>query len=611
MTRPDLFPTAASNAAGTTLPERSQIDARYRWRLEEIFPSDEAWEEACRHLETLMEALTEFPGTLGNSPEQLLACLKKRDAAEELLGKIYLYAGLSSDQDTRVPKYQAYRDRAGTLMTRLNEATAFIQPEILALPEETLRRFLEAHPGLAEYRHYLEDLLRRKPHILPPEQERLLAMAGEMAQAPYTIFSMFNNADITFPTIRDEQGNEVEVTKGRYARFMESRDRRVRREAFFALYRTYGRWVNTLSASLSAAVKRNIFYARARGYPSALAAALDEDNIPPAVYENVVHTVNSRREVLHRYLALRKRMLALEELHPYDLMVSLAPQVEFDIPYPETQQTLMEAFHPLGESYLRHVEKAFGEGWIDVYENRGKRSGAYSWSTYGVHPYILMNYNNTLNDLFTLAHELGHAMHSYFTNAAQPFHYSHYTTFVAEVASTFNEALLFDYLLRRTTDPRQKLYLLSQYVDQIRGTVFVQALFAEFEKTIHEQVERGQPLTVQSLNALNRELYQRYFGPELVIDPEYDVNWCRIPHFYYNFYVYQYVTGFSAATALAQKILAGDTAAREAYLEFLSRGNSDYSINLLRDAGVDMTSPEPIAATTELMASLLNEMEKL
>ena len=436
-------------------------------------------------------------------------------------------------------------------------------------------------------------------------------MSGEIAQAPYHIFSMFNNADIKFPTIIDENGQEIEVTKGRISLLLESADRRVRYDAYQAMYGEYSKWLNTLSATLTAAVKRNIFYARARKYPTALEAALDGDNIPPAVYENVTNTIEAYLPTMHRYMQLRKQLLGVEELKPWDLYVPLFADVKITVPYEEAVEMVQKGLVPLGAQYQKDLSQAFRDGWIDVFENKGKRSGAYSSSTYGVHPYILLNYNETLDNVFTLAHELGHAMHSFYTQQHQPYHYSGYTIFVAEVASTLNESLLMDYLLKTTSDPRKKLFLLNQYIDTIRGTLYGQALFATFEKEIHRRAESGEALTVEVYSSLMRDLYTRYYGDAFEMDELYPNNWCRIPHFYYNFYVYQYATGLSAAITLSQKILAGDQTARDAYLRFLSRGSSAYSIDLLKDAGVDMTSPEPIAATAKLMDHLLDEVENL
>lgn len=591
------------------LPQRHEISAKYKWHLEDIYPSDKEWENDYARLEQRLSELDAFQGHLAESPEKLAACLALRDTLEETLSKLYLYAGLKSDEDSRVTKYQAFRDRATRLNMLLNQRTAYIQPEILDIPEETLRQWVKQESRLAIYAHYLDDLLRMKPHVLPHEQEKLLAMTGEIAQGPYTIFSMFNNADLRFPSIKDERGREVEVTKGRFLRFMESPDRRVRRDAFAAMYRTYGNWKNTLSATLSTSIKRDIFYANARKYPNALSAALDADNVPVSLYDNVVGTINENLQPLHRYTELRRRMLKLEQVEPWDLFVPLVPEMKLEIPYEEAQGIIVEALAPLGEEYGALLKQGFENGWIDVFENQGKRSGAYSWSTYGVHPYVLLNYNNTLNDLLTVAHELGHALHSYYTNQHQPYIYSHYTIFVAEVASTLNETLLIDYLIKNAAEAQKKLYLLNEYADRIRGTVYIQTLFAEFERAIHERAEAGEALTVDLLNQLTRELYTRYFGSAFSMDELYQFNWSRIPHFYYNFYVYKYVTGFSAATALAREIIAGDVAARDRYLHFLTRGNSDYSITLLRDAGVDMTTPEPIRATAEMLKEIVSQME--
>ena len=604
-----FFETA--NNGGGKLPDRKEMDATYQWRLSDIFLDDDSWNAAFKTVESGLPKLQEFSGKLGESGETLLKALQTRDELEALLYQLYLYAGLKSDQDTRVSVYQGFRDRATSLSVKYGQAASFFRPEILAIPEANLRKYVSETAGLGDYRHYLEDILRAKAHTLPPEQEKLLAMTGEIAQSPYNVFSMFNNADIKFPSITDENGQEIAVTKGRMSVLMESSDRRVRKDAYEAMYGEYRKWTNTLAATLSGAVKRNMFFAQARQYPGALAAALHDDNIPAEVYENVVQTIGDNLQPLHRYSALRKKMLKLDALKPWDMNVPLLSEMKMEIPYNEAVDTIRNGLAPLGDGYLADLESAFRDGWIDVFENQGKRSGAYSWSTFGVHPYILLNYNKTLDNMFTIAHELGHAMHSFYTNRHQPYHYSNYTIFVAEVASTLNEALLMDYLLKTTDDPQKKLYLLNQHVDTIRGTVFIQSLFAAFEKAIHEKAESGEALTAELFTEMMRDLYARYYGDVFEMDELYPFNWCRIPHFYYNFYVYQYSTGLSAATALSRKILDGDTAARDAYLRFLTRGCSDYSINLLKDAGVDMTSPEPIAATAKLMDELLDQMEAI
>jgi oligoendopeptidase F len=423
---------------------------------------------------------------------------------------------------------------------------------------------------------------------------------------------MFNNADIKFPVVKDDSGNEMEMTKGNFTVLMKSPKREIREEAFQAMYQTYQQWINTLSASLSGAVKRDIFYANARNYNSAIEAALDSDNIPLEVYDNVILTVNENLAPLHQYMGLRKKILKLDQVNPWDLYVPLVKELKWEISYKEGVKIIEAALEPLGKDYIREMKLGFRGGWFDVFENEGKRSGAYSTSAYAVsHPYMLLNYQGMLDDVFTVAHEMGHSMHSYLTQKTQPYIYSDYTIFVAEVASTLNEALLFDYLLQTTTDKQKRSYLLNQYIDQIRGTLYIQSIFAEFEKIIHQKTEAGEALTAEILSQINQELYSRYYGPAFHMDALYNINWCRIPHFYYNFYVFQYATGISAATSLAQKILAGEAQARDTYIEFLSRGDSDYSINLLKDAGVDMTTPEPLENTIGVFQKLLDEMEQL
>jgi oligoendopeptidase F len=437
-------------------------------------------------------------------------------------------------------------------------------------------------------------------------------MAGEVTRAPYQIFSMFNNADIKFPEVIDEQGKRVEVTKGNISVFLRSADRDVRENAYSAMYKTYNSWENTLSASLSGAIKRNIFYANARKYDSSLKAALDSDNIPEKVYENVIDTLNIHLEPLHRYITLRKNVLKLDAVRPWDLYVPLLQEYRWEILYEEAMETIQEAVTPLGDDYVTVMREGFSSRWFDVYENAGKRSGAYSNAVYGIsHPFILLNYQELLDDMFTIAHEMGHAVHSYYTMKNQPYIYSDYSIFVAEVASTLNEVLLMDYLLKNTGDPEKRIYLLNQYIDQIRGTMYIQAIFAEFEKVIHEKMETGVALTAEVFSGLTRDIYSKYYGPDFQMDDLFQINWCRIPHFYYNFYVFQYATGIAAAISLAQKIIAGDVRARESYINFLKSGGSDYPINLLNQAGVDMTSPRPIEETAQLFSHLIAEMEQL
>ena len=608
-----LFLTQSNAAAqATRQPERSEINDTYKWKTTDIFASDQEWEKNFETFKSRLGDLDPYQGQLSVSAEKLLQCLQTRDQLDILAGKLSLYASLKSDEDTRVTRYQAYREEISGLQVQLNQKKSFIQPEILALPEEQLQKFFQENESLQMYQHYIHDLLRSREHVLSPEGEQLLALSGDMSRTPYQIFSMFNNADIKFPQVRDESGTETELTKGNFFVLMKSPDRQVREEAFSAMYQTYQQWINTLSASLSGAIKRNIFYAKARNYNSAREAALDDANIPVRVYDNVIQTVNDNLGPLHHYMRLRQKMLALDQVTPWDLYVPLVKELRWEISYEDGVKMIEQALQPLGEEYVREMQRGFREGWFDVFENVGKRSGAYSTAAYDVsHPFMLLNYQGMLDDVFTVAHEMGHSMHSYFTLQTQPFIYSDYTIFVAEVASTLNEALLLDHLLRHTTDRQKKMVLLNQYIDQIRGTLYIQSIFAELEMLVHEKAEAGEALTAEYLNQLTHELYSRYYGPAFAMDTRYDINWCRIPHFYYNFYVYQYATGISAATYLAQKILAGDTAARDAYLHFLKQGGSDYSIDLLRAAGVDMTSPQPIEQTIRLFQKLLDDLEKL
>ncbi len=606
-----FFSTGTIGAEVKKAVERSEIEAKYKWRLEDIYATDEAWEQDFAGVRERIPALEKYRGSLSGGAGNLLELLTLEDSMGVTLGKLYVYANMRSHENTALDKYQSMADRASSLMTEYSSASSWVVPEILTIAEDKLMGWLDQSESLALYRHRLEDVLRGKPHTLGPEQEKLLAMAGEVTSMPSTIFSMLDNADMTYPSIEDGSGEMVELTKARYGTFMESGDRALRRRAFTAFYETYNKYQNTLAALLSSIVKRDMFYSKARHYNSSLEASLDGDNIPVAVYDNVVATLNDHLEPMHRYTALRKKVLGLDEVHPYDLYTPLFPEMTREYEYDEAVKLVSQALKPMGPEYLKAMDEGFAGGWIDVYETRGKRSGGYSWGSYGTHPYILLNYNGTLNEVFTVAHEMGHALHSYFTRSNQPAVYGDYTIFVAEVASTANEALLMDYMLDVTDDPAERLSLLDHHVRQIQGTVYVQSLFAEFEREIHTRAENGRPLTAENLGELIGGLYRKYFGPELVVDEIYKINWGRIPHFYNNFYVYQYATGQAAATLLAENIIDGRPGAREKYLNFLKSGSVDYSIELLREAGVDMTGPEPIEAVARRMDSLLDKMEEL
>ncbi|HLA38975.1 MAG TPA: oligoendopeptidase F [Candidatus Glassbacteria bacterium] len=605
---------AASDSLGEQVKkaaERSEIDTRYKWRLEDIYPSDNAWEKDFRAVEEKIPELEAYHGKLADSAQNLFAVMCLQDSLGLALGKLYVYSNMRRDEDTGLDAYQSLADRASSLSTRYSAAASWVVPEILSISEEKLRQWLETTDGLALYRHRFDDILRTREHTLTPGEEKILALSGEVTRMPRTIFSMLDNADIRYPSITDENGEEVELTKARFSKILDSGGRELRQRAFEAFYQTYNKYENTLAALLSAIVKRDVFYARARNYNSSLEAALDADAIPAAVYDNVVASIGDNLAPLHRYVALRKKVLGLEKVHPYDIYTPLFQAASREYPYDDAVKLVLEALAPLGDTYLEAARQGFASHWIDVYETRGKRSGGYSWGSYDTHPYILLNYNGTLHEVFTVAHEMGHALHSHFTWGTQPPVYGDYTIFVAEVASTANENLLIDHLLDVSEDRLEKLSLLDHHVRQIQGTIYIQALFAEFEREIHRQAEQDQPLTASGLKKLTRELYQKYFGPELAVDEIYEINWGRIPHFYNNFYVYQYATGFSAATLLAEKILRNEPGARERYLQFLSSGSSDYSIDLLKKAGVDMAGPEPILAVARQFDRLLDQMEEL
>lgn len=593
-----------------TIPKRSEIKPEFKWKLESIFPTDEAWEQEYKKVQELIEKIETYQGKLSEAPSVIAECMKTYEELGLAMERVYVYARMRRDEDNTNTKYQALTDRASSLSIRVSSAVSFLVPEILSMPDEKLDSYI-ADERLSKYRFYLNEIKRQKEHVLSAQEEQVIAQVGELAQAPQTIFGMINNADMVFPNIKNENGEEVQLTHGRYIHFIESYDRRVRQDAFKAMYDTYRKQKNTLAATLNASVKKDVFYARIRKYPSALAAALDSDNIPVEVYTNLIQAVRDNLPAMHRYVSLRKKLLGVDELHMYDLYVPMVKEVKMNIPYEEAVRLVKEGLAPLGDDYRRVLDEAFSSGWIDVYENEGKTSGAYSWGAYGTHPFVLMNYQNNVNNLFTLAHEMGHALHSYYSDKHQPYLDAQYKIFVAEVASTLNESLLMDYMLKTTEDPRQKMYLVNYYLEQFRGTVYRQTMFAEFEKTIHERVEAGEPLTPDTLCGLYYDLNVDYYGPDMVVDEDINMEWARIPHFYNEFYVYQYATGFSAATALSQQILHEGAPAVERYLTFLKSGGSDYPIELLRKAGVDMASPKPVVEALKVFARLLDEMEEL
>jgi oligoendopeptidase F len=590
---------------------REAIPETECWDLTDLFPDVEQWEAERRAIQEELPALETFRGTLGKSPQQLLAALSLEDRLDERLGRLFAYAMLERDEDTRNSAAIQRYEQAMSLAVAFGRATAFIAPELLTLSDEQLHAFLDEEPGLAPFRRMIERVIRERPHVRSSEVEEVLADTAEMAHASSNVFTFLDNADIQFGTIVDTDGSEIQLTKGRYLRLLERPERDVRRQAYEALHAPYMAHRNTLGSLLTGSIQRDTFFARQRRYESSLHAALGPEAIPIEVYTNLIQTVRRYRPLLHRYIALRKRVLGIDDLHTYDLYVPLIEMPEQTINFDEARDTVVDALAPLGGRYVDALSEGLRSRWVDIHETPGKRSGAYSMGVYSVHPYLLLNWNASLNDTFTLAHEAGHAMHSYFSSATQPHATSQYTIFVAEVASTCNERLLTENLLTKATDPRERAYLINDALETFRGTVFRQTMFAEFELLAHQIAERGEGLTQDRLTSEYARLVADYYGPDLVIDDRVSVEWSRIPHFYRAFYVYQYATGLIAATALAAGVYSGDSDACDRYLTFLSSGSAKDSLDLLRDAGVDLTTAEPYDAAFATMERYLDGLEEL
>jgi oligoendopeptidase F len=591
---------------------RSEVPTELTWKLEDIFETDEVWEQEFKEVTELAAKAGSYQGKLQEGAEALYEVLVYKDELLQRLQKLYTYSHMRYDQDTTNSTYQAMDSRIKSLYAKVSTGLSFLTPEILSLDEAALNGYIESHEGLQLYKHALEELNAVRPHVLPTEQEALLAQLSEVVGSSSETFGMLNNADLEFPEIENEDGEKVQITHGNYSRFLESSDRRVREDAFKAVYATYGKFRNTFASTLSGNVKRDNVNARIRKYESARQAALSDDHIPESVYDNLVETVNNNLHLLHRYAALRKEVLGLDKVHMYDMYTPLVKEVKMDIPYEKATEIMLSGLGALGEEYTGIVEKGINSRWVDVKENKGKRSGAYSSGAYGTHPYILMNWQDNVNNLYTLAHEFGHSVHSYYTRASQPYVYGGYSIFVAEVASTTNEALLNDYMVKTTDDEQERIYLLNHWLDGFRGTVFRQTMFAEFEHLIHQMDQNGEALTADRLTEVYYELNKKYFGEDVAVDEEIGMEWARIPHFYYNYYVFQYATGLSAATALSKGILEEGQPAVDRYInEFLKAGSSDYPIEVLKKAGVDMTSPEPVAEACKVFEEKLNELEKL
>ena len=592
------------------IPERSEIREQDKWAIHDIYATDELWEEDLKKAKSFVPVYASYVGKLGQDAKTLLAYLKMEEEVAVLADALGNYAMRRSDEDARVSKYQAMAASVMSAYVELSSASSFATPEIMAISDETMERFYAECPELERYRRYLKEIRRRRAHVLTPAEEKLLAAAGEMANAPDTIYGMLTDADLTFPDVADAEGILHPLSQGTYISYMESSDRVLRKNAFEALYHTYGSFKNAISAVLSAQVKQLQYFAQARKYESSLEASLDATNVPTAVYTNLIEAVHKNLDKMYRYVDLRKKLLGVDELHMYDLYTPLVAGVDKKTPIDEAKKNVYDALAPLGDEYRKILQEGFDNRWIDIYENAGKRSGAYSAGA-RVHPYVLLNYTGTLDSQFTLAHEMGHALHSYLSNRHQNPLDSEYVIFVAEVASTCNEALFMEHLLSKTTDKKERAYLINHFLEQFRGTLYRQTMFAEFELNIGKMAQEGTALTPDVLNAEYRRLNRLYYGENVILDDEIDTEWMRIPHFYYDYYVFQYATGYAAAIALSRRILReGETAVKD-YLEFLSGGCSKSPIDLLKGAGVDMSTTKPVEEALALFGELIDEMEAL
>lgn len=592
------------------IPARADVPAKDKWAIQDLFATDDDWRAALAKAKEFIPRITAFRGRLAESGAALLSFFRLDDEISLAFDALVHYAQRRSDEDTRVAAYQEMVSQVTRFAVEIQSAAAFETPELLAISDEDMNRLYAEAPELELYRLNIDRIRRRREHVLSDKEEAILAAAGEMAASPDDIYSMLNDADLKFPDAVDKDGSKHPVTHGTFIPLMQSYDRVLRKSAFDSLYSVYGQFRNTSAATLSAQLKQLLFFANVRKYPSTLDAALDGNEVPTEIYRNLIDAVHRSFAPMYRYVALRKKLLGVDELHMYDLYVPVVDGVKMKFTFEEAKEIALKALAPLGEDYLNLLREGFANGWIDVYENEGKRSGAYSAGA-RVHPYVLLNFKGTLDDVFTLVHEMGHSIHSYLSNKTQPTAYQDYVIFVAEVASTCNEALLMEYLLSVTTDKKERAYLINHFLEQFRGTLYRQTMFAEFELTANEMTQRGEGTTAEALCAMYKKLNEQYFGPEMNVDEEISLEWARIPHFYYDYYVYQYATGYAAAIALSRRILREGEAAVKDYLGFLSGGCSADPITLLRGAGVDMASPKPIEDATKLFDEMISEMEKI
>ena len=589
--------------------DRKSIEEKYKWNIDEMYQSSQAMEADIQSVKNLIEELKSYKGKLGESKENLYNVLKKSEEASRKLQNLYVYTNMKKHEDTRINENQGKATKIEMLATDLSMATSYMVPEIIAMDDNKLQEFLKDE-NLKFYKKHIDDILRVKPHTLSEKEEEILAAASELSGVPENVYEIFSFADLKFPEIKGEDGELIRITHGNYSTLLKSKNERVRKDAFEALYSTYEEYKNTFASTLYGGIKSEIFYAKMRNYKSALEGSLFQDDISVDVYNNLIAAVDENLDTLNKYIDIRKKYLNIDEMHMYDLYVPITSNFDMKITYEEAKEIILKALKPLGEEYLSIVQKAFDERWIDVYENEGKQGGAYSWGSYDSAPYILMSYKDDLNSLFTLIHELGHSMHSYYSRNNQEYLYSSYKIFVAEVASTLNELLLVNYLLENSNSKEERIYLLNYYLEQFRTTVYRQTMFAEFEKITHETVESGKPLTADEFNKIYYDLNKKYYGKSCIVDKQIELEWARIPHFYSNFYVYKYSTGFCAASALSQGILEDGKSAVDKYINFLKSGGSEYPLEQLRAAGVDMEKKEAVEDALKIFAELVDKLDE-
>lgn len=593
------------------MKKRNEINQKYKWDLSSLYKSEDNFNNDFDKVFEKVEELKNYKGKITQTSDNLLKTIELSLSIKRIVNNLYAYSKMKSDENTKNSKYQKMFAKIQSLNVNVNEELSFIVPEILREAKDKIKLFINNDENLKLYKKYLEDILRQKDHFLSEDKEKIMAQAGDIMSGPSNTFNMLNNADFTFPKIKDENNEDLQLTHGNFIKTLKKPSRDVRKSAFKAYYSVYEKHQNGLASNLATQIKTDCFNAKVRDYKDSLTEALDQNNIPTKVYNSLIKAVHDNIDAMHKYMRLKKEFLNLDELHLYDIYAPLVKDVEFEFPFDNSKDILLDAFEILGKDYTDTVKSSFNNRWIDVYETKGKRSGAYSFGTYDSNPYILLNYQDNLNSLYTLAHEMGHSMHSYLTRNNQPYVYGNYSIFLAEIASTSNEALLTDHFLNTLDDKKKKIYILNDYLEKFRGTLFRQTMFAEFEKFMHKRVENSEPLTTDILKEKYKELNQLYYGDDVYIDEEIALEWARIPHFYYNYYVYQYATGFAAAINITDRIKNKEENIVEKYIEFLSSGSEKYPIDLLKDLGLDMTSVDVVTKALKRFKYLVDEMEKL